>query len=54
MNFIGIDPRTSRFACCYRNGQSPANNPKDKRIETFDHTDIGLAQFFGSGVEVPA
>ncbi|MDR2406505.1 MAG: IS110 family transposase [Bacteroidales bacterium] len=46
MNFIGIDLHTNRFTCCYRNEQSSVDNPKDKRIETFDLNDFGLAQFF--------
>jgi hypothetical protein len=46
MNFIGIDPHTNRFACCYRNERSSVDNPKGKRIETFDLNDFGLAQFF--------
>ncbi|MDR0639465.1 MAG: hypothetical protein LBG27_11295 [Spirochaetaceae bacterium] len=46
MNFTGIDPYAGRFACCYRNERSPADNPKDKRIETFDPNDFGMAQFF--------
>jgi hypothetical protein len=46
MNFTGIGPRTIRFVCCYRNGRSSADNPQDKRIETFGLNGIGLAQFF--------
>jgi transposase len=46
MNFIGIDLHTNRFTCCYRNEQSSVDNPKDKRIETFDLNDFGMAQFF--------
>jgi hypothetical protein len=46
MNVIGIDPHTNRFTCCYRNEQSSVDSPKDKRIETFDLNDFGLAQFF--------
>jgi transposase len=46
MNFIGIDLHTNRFTCCYRNEWSSADNSKDKRIETFDLNDCGLAQFF--------
>jgi transposase len=46
MNFIGIDLHTNRFTCCYRNEQSSVDNPKDKRIETFDLNDGGPAQFF--------
>jgi transposase len=46
LNFIGIDPHTNRFTCCYRNERSSVDNPKDKRIETFDLTDFGPVQFF--------
>jgi transposase len=46
MNFIGIDLHTNRFTCCYRNEQSSVDNPQDKRIETFDLNEFGLAQFF--------
>jgi transposase len=46
MNFIGIDPHANRFTCCYRNERSSVDNPKDKRIETFDLNDFGMAQFF--------
>jgi transposase len=46
MNFIGIDLHTNRFTCCYRNEQSSVDNPKDKRMETFDLNDFGLAHFF--------
>ncbi|MDR0636394.1 MAG: hypothetical protein LBF87_04880 [Treponema sp.] len=46
MNFIGIDVHTNRFTCCYRNEQSSVDNPKDKRIETFELNAVGLARFF--------
>jgi transposase len=46
MNFIGIDLHTNRFTCCYRNERSSVDNPQDKRVETFELTDQGLAQFF--------
>ena len=45
MNFIGIDLHTNRFTCCYRNEQSSVDNPHDKKIETFDLNDFGIAQF---------
>jgi hypothetical protein len=51
-DFIGkfsvsrTDLHTNRFTCCYRNKQSSMDNPKDKRIETFDLNDFGPAQFF--------
>jgi hypothetical protein len=45
MNFIGIDLHTNRFTCCYRNEQSSVDSSKDKRIETFDLNEFGLAQF---------
>jgi transposase len=46
MNFIGIDLHTNRFTCCYRNERSSVDNPQDKRVETFELTDQGLARFF--------
>lgn len=46
MNFIGIDLHTNRFTCCYRNERSSVDNPRDKRLETFDLTEEGMAQFF--------
>jgi transposase len=46
MNFIGIDLHTNRFTCCYRNERSSVDNPQDKRVETFDLNEAGLAQFF--------
>jgi transposase len=46
MNFIGIDLHTNRFTCCYRNEHSSVDSPKDKRIETFELNEFGLAQFF--------
>ena len=45
MNFIGIDLHTNRFTCCYRNERSSVDNPRDKRIETFDLTEFGMAHF---------
>jgi transposase len=46
MNFIGIDPHTNRFTCCYRNERSSVDNPRDKRIRTFELTKSGMAEFF--------
>jgi hypothetical protein len=46
MNFIGVDLHANRFACCYRSERSSADNPRDKRIETFDLNDCGPAQLF--------
>ena len=46
MNFIGIDLHTNRFTCCYRNERSSGDNPRDKKIETFELTSFGMAQFF--------
>jgi hypothetical protein len=46
MNFIGIDLHTNRFTGCYRSEQSSVDNPRDKRIETYDLNGFGLAQFF--------
>jgi transposase len=43
MNFIGIDLHTNRFTCCYRNERSSVNNPQDKRVETFERNERGLA-----------
>jgi len=46
MTFIGIDLHTNRFTCCYRDGK-PASGVQDgKRVETFDLTALGLAQFY--------
>jgi hypothetical protein len=45
MNFIGIDLHTNRFTCCYRNEMSSVDNPQDKRIETYELTSYGMAQF---------
>jgi hypothetical protein len=45
MNFIGIDLHTNRFTCCYRNERSSVDNPHDKKIETFELTGFGIAQF---------
>jgi transposase len=47
MNFIGIDLHTNRFTCCYRNEQSPVEDPTAGRIiRTFDLNPQGLAAFF--------
>jgi transposase len=48
MNFIGIDLHTNRFTCCYRNERSSVDNPRDKRVETFDLNEAGLARFFAT------
>jgi transposase len=45
MNFVGIDLHTNRFTCCYRSEESSLTNPKDRRMETFELTDEGLAAF---------
>jgi transposase len=41
MQFIGIDLHTNRFTCCYRDG-----GPAEKRIETFELDEAGLAAFY--------
>jgi transposase len=47
MNFIGIDLHTNRFTCCYRDENSPEDDPtKGRVIRTFDLNSQGLAQFF--------
>ena len=43
MQFIGIDLHTNKFTCCYRDERSA-----DKRTETFDLTEAGLAAFYGT------
>jgi hypothetical protein len=48
MNFIGIDLHTNRFTCCYRNERSSVDHPGDKRVETFDLNEAGLARFFAT------
>jgi len=46
MQFIGIDLHTNKFTCCYRD-EKPSDIGKDsKRIETFDLSTTGLAQFY--------
>jgi len=46
MRFIGIDLHTNRFTCCYRDEKPPADGKDGKRIETFELTAHGLAQFY--------
>jgi len=46
MTFVGIDLHTNKFTCCYRNEKSPFDEKDSKRIETFELTAIGLAQFY--------
>ncbi|GHU20560.1 IS110 family transposase [Spirochaetia bacterium] len=43
MQFIGIDLHTNKFTCCYRDERSA-----DKRTETFDLNEAGLAAFYGT------
>ncbi|GHT67262.1 hypothetical protein FACS1894110_12410 [Spirochaetia bacterium] len=43
MQFIGIDLHANKFTCCYRDKRSA-----DKRTETFDLTEAGLAVFCGT------
>ncbi|GHV50757.1 IS110 family transposase [Spirochaetia bacterium] len=43
MQFIGIDLHTNKFTCCYRDERSA-----DKRTETFDLNEAGLAAFSGT------
>ncbi|MDR2176784.1 MAG: hypothetical protein LBP20_01935 [Treponema sp.] len=45
MNFIGIDPHTNRFTCCYRNEYVSVGSPKDKRIETLSSMTLGWPGF---------
>jgi transposase len=40
MQYIGIDLHTNRFACCYL-----SDDPKGKRMATFDIDEAGLKQF---------
>jgi transposase len=46
MDFIGIDLHTNRFTCGYRNENSNVDNPRDRRVETFELNEQGLAAFF--------
>jgi hypothetical protein len=46
MQFMGIDLHTNKLACCYRTEKSSLTGPRDKRTETFDLTDLGLAAFY--------
>ena len=41
--YIGIDLHTNKFTCCYRN-----ETTADKRTETFELTEAGLAAFYGT------
>jgi transposase len=41
MKFVGIDLHTNRFTCCYRDDRTA-----EKRTETFDLNQAGLAAFF--------
>ncbi|MDR1288311.1 MAG: hypothetical protein LBK08_11945 [Treponema sp.] len=41
MQCIGIDVHTNRFPCCYRD-----EGPTEKRIETFELDEAGLAAFY--------
>ncbi|MDR1308131.1 MAG: hypothetical protein LBK74_11225 [Treponema sp.] len=41
MQCIGIDLHTNRFTCCYRD-----EGPTEKRIETFEPDEAGLAAFY--------
>jgi hypothetical protein len=41
MQFIGIDVHSNRFTCCYRD-----EGPTEKRIETFELDEAGLAAFY--------
>jgi transposase len=43
MQCIGIDLHTNKFTCCYRDERSA-----DKRTETFDLNEAGLAAFYGT------
>ena len=46
MIFIGIDLHTNKFTCCYRDEKPAAESNDRKRMETFELTSHGLAQFY--------
>ena len=46
MQFAGIDPRTNKFTCCYRNENSPLDGKDGKLTGTFELTGYGLAAFY--------
>jgi transposase len=47
MNFIGIDPHTNRFACCYRD-ERLSDRPADRVTKTFELDEAGLAAFYAT------
>jgi transposase len=46
MQFIGVDLHTNKFTCCYRDERSSVDNPKDKKVVTYNLTSLGLADFY--------
>jgi transposase len=43
MRYVGIDLHTNRFTCCYL-----GDDPKAKRMETFDLDETGLRRFYAT------
>jgi transposase len=43
MQYVGIDVHTNRFTCCYLD-----DDPKSKRMETFDLDEVGLKRFYAT------
>jgi transposase len=43
MRYVGIDIHTNRFTCCYL-----GDDPKAKRMETFDLDEAGLKRFYAT------
>ena len=51
MQFIGIDLHTNKFTCCYRNEEPSISGKDGKRMETFELSACGLAQFYATLTE---